>query len=58
MSKPTRRRQGEGKAAARKRWKAVGRCQTSGKKMNERGRECSVCRARRNKRYGPPDRYR
>ncbi len=30
MSKPTRRRQGEGKASARKRWKVTGRCRTYG----------------------------
>ena len=57
MARSTRRRYGETKASARRRWKATGRCQSCGKRMRERGRECSKCRARRTKRYGPPKRY-
>ena len=52
------RRPGEAKSVARQRWKSTGRCQTCGRKMKGRGRECSTCRAKRTKRYGPPDRHR
>ena len=47
---PPQRRYGETKTSARKRWKDIGRCQSCGRKMKERGRECSACRAKRRRR--------
>ena len=48
----SQRRHGEAKSSARKRWASTGRCQSCGRKT--RGKECSTCRAKRNKRHGPP----
>lgn len=53
---PPQRRKGEGKATARKRWAATGRCQKCGRRMKEKGRVCGKCAAGVNKRYGPKDR--
>ena len=41
------RRRGEGKGDARKRWKATGRCQSCGRKVRGKGRQCDLCRSKR-----------